>query len=96
MKALPTASFVVLALAALAPAQSSLAADFDAAHFVQAKCTGCHDSTVYTRPNRRVDSLVRLESQVRMCDANLNTKLYDDEIQSVVSYLNGQYYKFEH
>ena len=95
MRALATASTAVLTLAALGIVPTSLAGDFDAAHFVQTKCTACHDSGVYTRPDRRVDSLARLESQVRMCDANLNTKLYDDEIESVVSYLNEQYYKFE-
>jgi hypothetical protein len=67
--------------------------DFDAAAFHQARCMACHDSSVYTRPDRRVNSLTRLESQVRMCDANLQTGLFDDDIRALVAHLNDQYYK---
>jgi hypothetical protein len=70
-------------------------AEFEAGHFVETKCTACHDSSVYTRKNRRVKSLDRLQSQVRMCDANLGTKLFDEDLLSVVDYLNDNYYKFE-
>ena len=34
-------------------------------------CTGCHDSTVYTRDDRKVRSLARLGTQVRFCKDNL-------------------------
>lgn len=68
--------------------------DFDAEHFVRDKCTQCHDSSVYTRQDRRVTSLERLHSQVRMCDANLGTGLFDEDIEAVVGYLNENYYKF--
>ena len=68
--------------------------DFHAEKFHQANCTGCHDSKVYTRSNRRVNSLPRLESQVRMCDANLGKKLFEDDILSLTDYLNDNYYHF--
>ena len=68
---------------------------FHAESFHQQKCTGCHDTSVYTRANRRVDSLPRLESQVRMCDANLGIKLFDDDLQALVDYLDKNYYKFD-
>ncbi len=68
--------------------------DFQAGTFHQNNCTGCHDSSVYTRKKRRVDSLPHLESQVRMCDANLGKKLFDTEIQSLTNYLNDNYYHF--
>jgi cytochrome c553 len=84
-------------LTTLLLAATSLAANagdgFDAAAFHQAKCTACHDSSVYTRPDRRVHSLARLESQVRMCDANLQTGLFDDDIKALAAYLNDQYYQ---
>ncbi|BAO44441.1 hypothetical protein [Thiolapillus brandeum] len=69
--------------------------DFHPEKFHQSNCTGCHDSKVYTRSNRRVNSLPRLESQVRMCDANLGKKLFDDDILSLTQYLNDNYYRFE-
>ncbi len=67
---------------------------FHAESFHQQKCTGCHDTSVYTRANRRVNSLPRLESQVRMCDANLGIKLFDDDLHALVNYLDKNYYKF--
>lgn len=57
-------------------------------------CVRCHDSTVYTRPDRRVDDLPALEAQVRRCDSALGTTWFDDEIADVVEYLNAEYYKF--
>lgn len=83
-----------LSLLATLAATSAGAETFDAATFVEARCTACHDSSVYTRADRRVDSLARLESQVRMCDANLGTGLFDDDIKAVVTHLNARYYKF--
>ena len=69
--------------------------DFKADKFHQGNCTGCHDSKVYTRSNRRVGSLPQLESQVRMCDANLGKKLFEDDILSLTRYLNDNYYHFD-
>jgi hypothetical protein len=68
---------------------------FDARSFVQKKCAGCHDSSIYTRKDRRVDSLSRLNSQVRMCDAQLGSNLFDEDITAIVNYLNEEYYHFD-
>ncbi|WP_456404429.1 cytochrome c [Thiolapillus sp.] len=84
--------FAILTLLFGAAAQAG--EDFHAEKFHQASCTGCHDSSVYTRKKRRVDSLPRLESQVRMCDANLGKKLFDDDIHSLTNYLNDNFYHF--
>ena len=62
--------------------------------FITESCSSCHDSSVYTRDNRRVRSLGQLHSQVRRCDQNLGTGLFDDEIKIVADYLNQQYYRF--
>ena len=70
--------------------------DFDAAAYHQTQCTGCHDTRIYTRADRRVNSLARLDSQVRMCDANLGKKLFDDDITALVNYLNDNFYHFSH
>ncbi|WP_456416220.1 cytochrome c [Thiolapillus sp.] len=69
--------------------------EFQAGKFHQQNCTGCHDSNIYTRKKRRIDSLPRLASQVRMCDANLGKKLFENEIQSLTDYLNENYYHFD-
>ena len=57
-------------------------------------CTGCHDSTAYTRDNRVVRSLPRLGAQVRFCRDNLGLTWFDDEVDDVIGYLNKEYYHF--
>jgi cytochrome c2 len=46
-------------------------------------CTGCHDSTAYTRG-----------TQVRFCKDNLGLAWFDDEVNDVIGYLNKEYYRF--
>jgi len=74
---------------------TTYAEDFDAGHFLQTKCTSCHDDGVYTRPDRRIQSLPALDAQVRRCDANLGTTLFDEDLKKVVDYLNTEYYGFK-
>lgn len=91
----PSLSSIVFALCLPFGAGHALAAtEFDAKDFVETRCVGCHDNSIYTRPNRRVDSLERLEAQVRFCDANLGVGLFDEDIAAIVKHLNDTYYKF--
>ena len=87
----PTMLPLLLAVAA----QPAWSEDFHAGQFVQEKCTGCHDSTVYTRSKRKVDSLLLLKGQVQMCDAQLGIRLFNEELDAVVNYLNDNYYRFD-
>jgi len=70
------------------------AADFDPQQFLAEKCSGCHGTEVYSRPNPRVKNLAGLEAQVRRCDANIGTGLFEDDIAALVEHLNASYYKF--
>ena len=63
--------------------------------FTGSKCNQCHGTEVYTRKDRKVSSLAKLEAQVRRCDSNLNTNWFDDEIIDVTAHLNKSYYKFK-
>ncbi len=63
--------------------------------FTGSKCDQCHGTEVYTRKDRKVTSLAKLEAQVRRCDSNLNTNWFDDEIIDVTAHLNKNYYKFK-
>lgn len=87
---LPLIAFLAIQL----PATAGETGDFDAKSFVNGKCLGCHGPEMFTRSQRRVNSLKELETQIRMCDANLGTTLFDDDIKAVVNYLNDEYYKF--
>jgi len=57
-------------------------------------CTRCHDSTVYTRDNKRIHTLPKLGKQVRFCKDNLGITWFDDEVEDVVAFLNNNYYHF--
>jgi hypothetical protein len=63
--------------------------------FTASKCNQCHGTEVFTKKDRKVTSLAKLEAQVRRCDSNLNTNWFDDEIIDVTAHLNKQYYKFK-
>lgn len=58
-------------------------------------CTACHDSSVYTRNNRKVSTINGLEKRVAMCSTNLNTNYTEDQNSDVVKFLNDSYYKFK-
>ena len=74
---------------------SARAADVDNGedlHF--SECTGCHDSELYTRADRKVQNLARLGTQVRFCKDNLGVTWFDDEVDDVIAFLNKSYYHF--
>ncbi len=64
-------------------------------------CIKCHagmvggDGTaIYTRPNRRIDSLDGLRHQVNRCKDSLGMPWPADQIDDVVHYLNHDFYHF--
>jgi mono/diheme cytochrome c family protein len=57
-------------------------------------CSRCHGSDVYTRADRKVTSLDALGKQVRMCDSQLETQLFPEDMEKLTHYLNQTYYKF--
>jgi hypothetical protein len=83
-----------LATAALAVVFASPAGAFDAAAYHAQSCMRCHDTSVYTREDRRIRSYPALQAQVARCDAQLQTKLFPDDLASLVEYLNDNYYGF--
>ena len=85
---------LLIAALLLPLASAAQAADFNAEKFIGEKCTQCHDSSVYTRPDHKVQSLTALDTQVRRCDSMLDTKLFEDDLHTVVDYLNTRYYHF--
>jgi hypothetical protein len=58
-------------------------------------CMKCHDTSVYTRENRRVTSQDSLVTQVKRCELNLGLRWFDNDVNDVVEYLNQSFYKFE-
>src|SRR5260221_9767048 len=64
-------------------------------------CETCHSNktlgdakAVYLRKDRKVTSLEKLKAQVAVCNSELNLKLFPDDEEHIVAYLNQTYYKF--
>ncbi|QKT02670.1 cytochrome c [Ectothiorhodospiraceae bacterium 2226] len=60
-----------------------------------ANCTACHGTSVYTRPDRRIQSLHSLEQQVYRCRDNLGFEWPERDVKDLVAYLNQTFYHFE-
>ena len=87
--------YIILFISAMSFAASSNAADINNGNLLHAeKCTACHDSALYTRENRRVQTLPNLGAQVRFCKDNLGITWCDDEVEDGVGYLNKNYYHY--
>jgi len=67
----------------------------DAHALYETNCLACHGSEVYTREDRKVDSLAGLEAQVRRCDAALGLRWFDEDIGAVTNFLNDRFYGFK-
>jgi mono/diheme cytochrome c family protein len=86
----------LLATLLVPSAYAALAGDSaDGQRLHQANCTGCHDSSVYTRPNRQIHSLDALKQQVEGCGHAAKKEFSAAEIQNLVKYLNDGYYHFQ-
>lgn len=69
---------------------------------VEKHCIKCHaasfggdGSGIYTREDRKVNSVKGLLAQIRNCNTNLGLKWFEDEELHVARYLNDTYYKLE-
>ena len=100
MKLSPLKTIIISALLVLV-SQTAIAADTangKALH--NESCIACHTSltngqpdTLYTRPDRKFNSLKGLKTQVMRCQNSVGVNWFDDQIADVVEYLNTTYYK---
>jgi len=83
---------VIFAITFAAP---SSAADIDnGGELHSVSCTKCHDSAIYTREDKKVQSLSKLGTQVRFCKDNLGVTWFDEEVDDVIGFLNNKHYHF--
>jgi hypothetical protein len=59
------------------------------------QCVACHDSSMYTRANRRVKSPEGLIGQVNGCVRQIGLKLDRDQVNDLVKHLDESFYKFK-
>ncbi len=60
-----------------------------------ANCTGCHDTSVYTRKARTVHSLDGLAQQLQDCSHVAKKNFSPVETQNLVKFLNDRFYHFQ-
>ncbi len=92
--------WVVAAAAALgvvlflfAPAAG--AGDFDRGQLLyQARCVGCHDTSVHSRAARKAVTAEAIRAQVRRWDGVMGGAWKDTEVDDVTTYLNELYYRY--
>ncbi len=67
----------------------------------EAHCETCHHNktmgdakAIYLRKDRKVTSLEKLKSQVARCNSELGLKIFPDDEEHIVAYLNQAYYGF--
>lgn len=67
------------------------------------KCVACHErdfggeegSAIYLRPDRKVQSISALKSQLTACTTMLSLDLFPEDEANIGAYLNQTYYKFD-
>jgi hypothetical protein len=57
-------------------------------------CLGCHDTGIYTRKDRLVQSLDALEKRLGDCSHMANTEFSAIEMQNIIKYLSDRFYQF--
>ena len=73
----------------------SFAVDIDAGKdMYDEDCTKCHDSSVFTRKNRKVNNIDTLKNQVHRCVTSQAYSWFEEDEENVTAYLNDAYYKF--
>ncbi len=58
-------------------------------------CTKCHGAEVFTSNDRSITSLEGLKSRVKKCSVAADSQWTEDQFNSVVEYLNRDFYKFD-
>jgi hypothetical protein len=59
-----------------------------------ANCMGCHDTGIYTRKDRLVQSLDALKKRLGDCSHMAKKEFSAIETQNIMKYLNDQFYQF--
>ena len=57
-------------------------------------CLGCHGTEVYVPPKREVKSMAELRREVDRWNRSMNPRLTKQQVEDVVAYLNGSFYRF--
>jgi mono/diheme cytochrome c family protein len=94
MKTILCAMLLVL-LAPSAHAGSLPGDSAEGKQLFDANCTKCHQTDIFTRDDRKVQSLDALKEQLVACSHAANVEFSASEMQDLLKYLNDQFYHFD-
>jgi cytochrome c553 len=94
MKRILSASLLILlmpsAYAASLPGDSA-----EGKRLFDARCMECHQTDIFTRKDRKVQSLDALKAQLVACSHAAKVDFSAREMQDLLKYLNDQFYHFD-
>ena len=71
------------------------AADIDNGRVLyEQHCTGCHNESVFQRPDRLVNTEKQLLERIRQCELSNELAWFNEEIRDVATYIGRNYYGF--
>jgi mono/diheme cytochrome c family protein len=85
-------------LALLAPSAYAASLPGDSANgqrLLDANCMTCHQTDIFTRKDRKVQSLDALKDQLVACSHAAKKDFSASEMQDLLKYLNDQFYHFD-
>jgi len=94
MKSILCASFLIL----MVPSAHAAPLPGDSANgkrLLEANCMECHQTDIFTRKDRKVQSLDALQEQVSGCTHMARKAFSARETEDLLKYLNDQFYHFQ-
>ena len=86
---------LLLTVSLLIVSMLATAVEIDAGKTMYEKdCVSCHDSSVFTREDKKVNDIEGLNHQVNACANGTGASWKQDDVENVVAYLNQEFYKF--
>ena len=94
MKSILCVSLLILLTPSVAYAAALPGDSADGKRLHGANCRGCHDTSIYTRKDKLVQSLDALQKQLGSCSHVAKKEFSASETQDIIKYLNDQFYHF--
>ena len=95
MKSILCALLSLLLLVANACAASLSGDSGNGKRLLDANCMKCHQTDIFTRNDRQVQSLDALKEQLVTCSHAAKREFSASELQDLLKYLNDQFYHFQ-
>jgi len=94
MKGILCVSLLILLMSSVACAAELPGDSADGKRLHDVNCMGCHDTSVYTRKDRIIQSLDALKERLGDCSHMAKKEFSASETQNIIKYLNDQFYHF--